>query len=139
MLLTKECDYGIRTIRSLADGEKKTIGEICEQERIPVPYAYKISKKLERAGLIKSLRGRNGGYQLDKSLHLFTLFDIIVAIDERLFIFKCLDDGNPCQFHSEEDPCAVHLELERLQMLLVQEMQLKTMREVLQREPSSSP
>jgi len=28
MLLTKECDYGIRVIRALADGTKKTVEAI---------------------------------------------------------------------------------------------------------------
>ena len=132
MVLTKECDYGVRIIRALSDGEKKMVKAICDMEYIPVPYAYKISKKLEHAGLLLSLRGRDGGYQLTKSLDAMTLYDIVTAVDENLFIFECLSDNNHCPFHQPGKPCTVHLELERLQALLVAEMQMKTMREVLQ-------
>ncbi|MCL2588544.1 MAG: Rrf2 family transcriptional regulator [Oscillospiraceae bacterium] len=133
-LLTRECDYGVRTIRALADGEKKTVGEICKIEDIPFQYTYKISKKLEHAGLLRSLRGRGGGYQLAKSLDTFTLFDIVIAIDERLFLNECLDKNKPCPRHTGDDPCAVHLELERLQNLLIAELQSKTIQEVMSQE-----
>jgi len=131
MLLTKECDYGVRIVRGLADGRKKTVNALCKKEQIPVPYAYKILKKLEQAGLLHSLRGRDGGYQLARSLDEMTLYNIFAAVDEQLFIFECLDDKKICPFHRPQEPCSVHLELERLQDVLIGEMRAKTMRQVL--------
>ncbi|MCL2409885.1 MAG: Rrf2 family transcriptional regulator [Oscillospiraceae bacterium] len=131
MLLTKECDYGMRIIRRLADGERKTVMSICNTEEIPVPYAYKITKKLEHAGLLQSLRGQNGGYQLAKSLDMITLYDIATAVDENCLVFACLAEGTLCPFHHADQPCAVHLEFKRIQDLLVSEMQAKTIGEVL--------
>ncbi|MCL2842620.1 MAG: Rrf2 family transcriptional regulator [Oscillospiraceae bacterium] len=131
MLLTKECDYGVRTIRALSSGEKKTVADICEVEWVPVPYAYKILKKLEHAGLVQSLRGREGGYQLTQSLDQFSLYDIVAAIDKNLLIFECLGDNSRCPFRRGEQPCAIHAEFERLQAALVAELQAKTMQEVL--------
>jgi len=133
MLLTKECDYGVRTIRALADGGKRAVTAICEMEQIPIPYAYKILKKLEHAGLVQGLRGRDGGYQLVKSLDAVTLYDVVMAVDERLLIFECLRDGTHCPLHRPGNPCGVHLEFERLQGLLVASMREKTMQEVLQK------
>ena len=130
MLITKECDYGVRIIRALSTGEKKTVEAICGEELIPEQYAYKIIKKLNRAGFVKSLRGRDGGYQLCKSLDTFTLYDIIVAIDENLFIFDCLREDKPCTRKEEMGSCAVHVELDRLQGLLGSEMQRKTVQQV---------
>ena len=131
MLLTKECDYGTRIIRALMDGEKRTVAAICDMEHIPVPYAYKILKKLEHAGLLQSLRGRDGGYRLAKPLEMITLYDIAIAVDENLLIFECLDNDKHCSFHRLDQPCAVHLEFERLQDCLVAEMRAKTMQEIL--------
>jgi len=135
MLLTKECDYGVRIIRALADGKKKTVATICEIERIPIPYAYKILKKLEYAGLLQARRGREGGYHLAKSLDVITLYDIVTAVDENLLIFECLSNHKHCPLHQPNKPCNVHLEFDRLQALLVAEMQAKTMCEVLQMPP----
>jgi len=131
MFLTKECDYSLRIIRALIGGRKKTVEEICDIEYIPHQYAYKILKKLQHAGFVQSIRGRDGGYRLDKPLDTFTIFDVVSAIDSNLFVFECLREGKECPRNLSERLCAVHLEFERIQKLLVGEMRMKTMSEVL--------
>jgi len=126
MFLTKECDYGLRIIRALASGEKITADEICAAEHIPGQFAYKILKKLERAGFIMSSRGREGGYWLVKSIDDVTIYDIVSAIDENLFINECLRDDRPCKRNPPEEPCAVHKEFERIQSTLVTELKKNT-------------
>jgi len=121
----------MRIIRRLADGERKIVTDICEVEKIPVHYAYKIMKKLEHAGLLNSLRGQHGGYQLTKPLDTITLYDVAVAVDENFLIFECVANDKLCSFHQADRPCAVHLEFNRLQCLLEGEMKAKTMQEVL--------
>jgi len=143
MLLTKECDYGVRIIRALSTDEKKTVEAICRAEYIPDKYAYKILKKLALAGFVRSLRGRDGGYQLSKTLDEFTIYDVVAAIDGNLFIFECLREDKYCPVKTNEGNCSVHLEFERLQTLLIDEMRAKTMREVLglalEEPPGASP
>ena len=131
MFLTKECDYGIRTIRALADGEKKTVESICVLEHIPVQYAYKILKKLERAGFVQSIRGRDGGYQLVKPLHQITLYGIVSAIDENLLLNECLLETSTCIRNDPNEPCTVHIELERIQEILIAEMQRHTVQDLV--------
>lgn len=131
MFLTKECDYGIRIIRALADGQKKTAEDICDIENIPGQFAYKILKKMERGGFLQSCRGRDGGYWLVKSLDDITIHDIITTIDEYLFINECLRDDRPCSRNPESSPCLVHHELERIQEQLVSELQRKSIKEVI--------
>ena len=124
MFLTKECDYGIRVIRALSNGRKKNVKEICDAEHVPGQYAYKILKKLERAGLVRSLRGRDGGYRLVKPLDTFFIHDIVTAIDENLFVFECLLDDRLCPLNPNRgDPCTIHIEYDRIQTALVAEMQ----------------
>ena len=62
MIITRETDYAIRILRSLADLQLKNIREISDEQMIPRQFAYKISKKLERAGFIEIIRGAQGGY-----------------------------------------------------------------------------
>ena len=137
MFLTKEGDYGIRIIRALASGEMKTVDAICACELIPGQYAYKILKKLERAGLVRSIRGRNGGYRLIKQLDKFNLYDIISAIDEQLFLNQCLKQDIECPRNNHDAPCAVHIEFEHLQKVLIDEMQKKNIVQVMQNTPST--
>jgi len=131
MYLTKECDYGLRIIRALADGEKTTAEEICAAENIPGQFAYKILKKLERAGYLQSSRGRDGGYWLVRPLNSFSIYDIVSSVDEILYINECLRDDRPCKRNHPDEPCAVHKELERVQKVLVDELSGKTILEVV--------
>ena len=134
MLLTKECDYGVRIIRALSDTRKKTVKTICETEYIPEKYAYKILKKLELAGFLQSIRGRDGGYLLIRPLDTFTLYDIVSAVDKNLYVFECLREDKTCPRNSLEDRCTVHVEFERIQKLLGDEMKSKTMDKVLDKK-----
>ena len=131
MLITKECDYGLRIIRTLGDYNKRTVQAICDIENIPYKYAYKILKKLQKSGIVKNKRGPNGGYILDKSLSTFSMYDVINAVDQRLFLFECLRHGADCNRNKADDPCKMHMELARLQELLVTQMKSKSIEDVL--------
>ena len=131
MMLTKECDYGLRIIRTLADKEKRTVQTICDIEHIPHKYAYKILKKLQKAGLVQNKRGPDGGYFLLKPINAFTMYDVISAVDDRLFLFECLINEAQCPRNTEDLPCTIHNELIRLQELLVNQMKSKTMEEII--------
>ncbi|MCL2151508.1 MAG: Rrf2 family transcriptional regulator [Oscillospiraceae bacterium] len=129
MFLTKECDYGIRIIRALADGQKRTAEEICAIESIPGQFAYKILKKMERGGFLQSCRGRDGGYWLVRSLDEISIHDIIETIDEYLYLNECLRDDRPCSRNPKSSPCGVHHELMRIQEKLIKELQQTSIRE----------
>jgi len=135
MLLTRECDYGVRVIRALAGKTKKTVDTIAEEELIPKKYAYKIIKKLERADFVKSIRGRNGGYIISKPLNTFTLLDIVAAVDANRHVNECIRDDSTCPFKDHPTRgCAVHGELMRIQKLIENELNSTTMAEILKKK-----
>ena len=131
MFITKECDYAIRVVRGLADGEIKAVKNVCEEEHIPHSFAYKILKKLEREGIVMSFRGNTGGYQLVKGLEELTLFEVVQAVDKRLFINECLEDGYVCSRNGACDRCMVHREFLRIQGILNEALQEKTIQEIV--------
>ena len=131
MFLTKECDYAIRVVRELADGEIKTTKTICDNEQIPVPFAYKILKKLENAGIISAHRGAAGGYRLAKKPDQISLFDIVNTVDENLFINECLKRDYICPNNTDGKNCGLHREFCRLQLLLINALSEKTISELI--------
>lgn len=132
MLLTRECDYGIRIIRALSCGTKKNIDVISDEEHIPQKYAYKIIKKMVRAGLVSSMRGRIGGYNLNKPLTEFNLYDIVVAIGDDRYIKDCLKPDFVCPFRENPDNmCTVHGEIASVQDIIMVALCKKTMAEIL--------
>ena len=122
MFITREADYAIRTIRALSSGQKMNIAAICEQEKIPRQFAYKILKKLNQAEIVSIIRGVNGGYLLTADLDTLSLYDIIFAIDEDLFITKCTDNAYDCEQNPGKENCRVHQEFVRIQEVLTKEL-----------------
>ena len=53
MFITRECDYAVRVLRALAGETRLSVNEICDREAITAPFAYKILKKLQKAGIVK--------------------------------------------------------------------------------------
>jgi len=119
MFLTKECDYAIRVVRALSDYEKKTVKMVCDIEHVPFNFAYKILKKLERADIVISVRGALGGYQLSRKLDNLTIFDIISAVNDNLFINECLKPGHECPHNAGGNRCNVHIKLADIQDNLI--------------------
>jgi len=130
-MLTKECDYGIRIMRYLADNQRKTVEAISTAEYIPHQYAYKILKKLEKAEFVKGMRGRDGGYRLAKPLDSFTIYDIVTSIDRNLFVNECLREKHSCPHNKKSNSCTLHVEFRRIQEIFVAEMQRNTMQEII--------
>ena len=134
MILNRECDYSLRVFRSLANGDKKTVEEICQDESIPEPFAYKLLKKLEKSGFLKSFRGRGGGYQLKKELHTFTILDVIRTINPNLYFFECLRKEDECPNKTGKNPCKIHDFLKETQNVLTNQITSLTLHDILQQE-----
>ena len=136
MFLTKEIDYAVRVVRALAGGDRKTVEFVANKEHMPHQYAYKILKKLEKVGFVQGVRGREGGYYLAKPLEELTLLDIAASIGKPLVLNQCLRDGEfgACPNKGAHPQCTVHIELGRIQDVLVKELQKKNMKEVLARK-----
>jgi len=99
-------------------------------ENIPLQFAYKILKKMERAGIVISRRGAAGGYRLSKPPESFTLFNVVNAIDERLFINDCLQPGFTCSRNMGGNNCNVHGEFTRIQRVLMDALSEKTIKDL---------
>lgn len=131
MLITRECDYGVRIVRALASGDKICVHQICEQEDLTPAFVYKILKKLEKKEIVKSFRGSNGGYALKKSIRELTLLDIYFAVEPEFYMIECMNPKKPCIHNQADSGCAVHKELERIQMLLLTELKAHSIAEIM--------
>lgn len=131
MLFTRECDYAIRMIRALSSEEAISVPKICQMEHLPSAMAYKIARKLEKSGLLKSYRGSAGGYALARSLSSISLYDICKIISPDILTFECMKKGHYCPMNRSDAPCKVHDEFSRLQKILIQELKGKSMADIL--------
>ncbi len=122
MLITRECDYAIRIIRALSSGDIMNVPTICVKESLTSAITYKMARKLEKAGLIKSYRGSAGGYALNCDLERTTLYDILTVIDSKMLLIECMQSGYDCSVNQPKHPCLAHREFLRIQMNLNKEL-----------------
>lgn len=122
MLFTRECDYAVRIVRALSGGGIASVQDISAREDISVSITYKITRKLEKAGLLESYRGSNGGYALKVPLESLTLYDVFTVIDPDLLITECAGHSHTCSRNTGEHTCQVHREFCRLQNLMMEEL-----------------
>lgn len=129
MLITRRSDYAMRICRILQDEKVHNVREICEKEEIPRAFAYKILRELEMADLVKSERGNQGGYYLNKSLRDLTIYDIVSVTEGDLAILHCMREE--CSRNTTDIPCKVHMEIQRIQQILIDEMKSKSLAEII--------
>mgnify|MGYP003609665776 CR=1 FL=1 len=129
MLITKRSDYALRICRALKDGRTHNVREICENEGVPKAFAYKIIREMEQNGIVNSERGNKGGYFLKKSLDELTMYDIIKVTEEDIAIVHCMKDE--CERNTNDIPCKMHVEMERIQGVLESQLKDKTISDIL--------
>ena len=130
MLISRETDYALRILRSLLDGERKPVGDISKAEMIPQQFAYKIIKKLSRAGLVAITRGADGGCHLSCNLDAVSLFDLMVAMEERCAVNACMDPSYQCPRKAHHG-CIVHGQLAAIQQNLDNELRSHSLKKLL--------
>lgn len=133
MLITKETDYALRILRALANGELLTTAVLAQGEQIPKQFAYKILKKLEKAGFIRILRGADGGCVLTADLEKFTLYQLMQAMEEDSAVSTCIKPDYKCLWRSAHGgrTCLTHLQLLAIQEKLDRELDSHSLREIL--------
>jgi Rrf2 family protein len=87
MRISAKAEYACVAMLELAanyrDPQPVRIKAIAEAQGIPQRFLVQILLQLKTAGLVSSVRGAAGGYQLARPPESVTLADIIGAIDER--------------------------------------------------------
>ena len=131
MFITRESDYAMRVVRALIGETRLSVSDICEREAITAPFAYKILKKLQNAGIVKGYRGVRGGYALKKDPAELTLYDIYTAIDSDMSIIECLNGRCECTRNGQDGiPCYAHDELKDIQNELWAMLRRKSMEDL---------
>jgi len=91
--ISKKSQYGLRAMVCIASFSGKN--QICstkmisEKEIIPFDFLEKIISKLEKAGLVKSKKGIQGGYFLAKPAKKISVEDIVSALEGKNPLVDC--------------------------------------------------
>ena len=87
MHLTMSTDYAIRIIVYLSDRKYLASSrELSKNLNIPQSYVFKVLRALQKAGLVKSCSGVDGGFELLKRPEHIMLFDVMEATETTMKI-----------------------------------------------------
>lgn len=109
-MFSKSCEYGIRAAiyiatQSLQD-KRVSLVEIAEEIDSPKPFTAKILQQLAKAQIITSIKGKTGGYEIDKAkMKDITLSQIVACIDGEDIYNMC---GLGLRHCSASHPCPLH-------------------------------
>jgi Rrf2 family protein len=87
VIVSAKTEYACVAMLELAvrhgSGEPVRIRDIADQHGIPSRFLVQILLQLKTAGLVTSLRGASGGYQLAKAPNEITLGDVMAVVDSQ--------------------------------------------------------
>ncbi|MBE5783208.1 MAG: Rrf2 family transcriptional regulator [Clostridiales bacterium] len=94
MKLSTKGKYGLYAMVYLAqhDGEGPQSLRAIAELGLPEQYLEQLLGNLRRAGLVKTVRGAQGGYHLSRSPEEITMRDIIEAMEGPLSLSECVGE-----------------------------------------------
>ena len=92
MRLNQASDFALRVLMFVAANETELsrIDDISKRYNISRAHLMKIVNKLARAGLLQTLRGRNGGLRLSLPPEEIRIGDVARAIEEDFALVECM-------------------------------------------------
>lgn len=107
MKLTTKGRYAVTAMLDLAlryESGSVTLSDIAGRQGISLSYLEQLFAKVRRGGLVESVRGPGGGYNLAMPPSKISIAQIIVAINENIDATRCGGERN-CQ---DDQPCLTH-------------------------------
>ncbi|HYT58804.1 MAG TPA: Rrf2 family transcriptional regulator [Haliangiales bacterium] len=96
MKLSVKSDYAARAVLGLArhwpDGGARRVEELAAEQGVPANYLVQILIELKANRIVKSQRGKEGGYLLARSPAEISLGDILRAVHGQVFDSTGLSD-----------------------------------------------
>ena len=96
MNVTSKGRYALRVMLDLARHREDgyiSLKTIAERTDCSMKYLEMIVSHLKKAKLVDSIRGKEGGYKLCKSLEEYTVGEILRCIEDNLAPVSCIKDG----------------------------------------------
>lgn len=108
MQLTRAADYAVRVMVHLAtlhEQSRSLLPDLARATDAPESFLSKVLQSLSRAGLIKSRRGKAGGFAILPRGRFATMREVVEAIDGPIALNVCLNGGRDCD---RKPTCPAH-------------------------------
>ncbi|MBW3096176.1 iron-responsive transcriptional regulator RirA [Pseudohoeflea coraliihabitans] len=93
MRLTRQTNYAIRILMYCAanEGQLSRIADIAKAYSVSELFLFKILQPLTKAGLVETVRGRNGGIRLGQAAGDISLVDVVTVTEDNFAMAECFE------------------------------------------------
>lgn len=133
MKISTKGRYGLRAILDVALNEHAgpvTIHSISERQNLSERYLEQLLITLKQNGLIKSIRGFQGGYILSREPGNITVGDTIRALEGPISPVDCVSDSNPASC-SRAELCVTKIVWDDLKNAMVKVLDSYTLADLM--------
>lgn len=96
MMISTKGRYALRVMIDLAQNGNEnyvSLKDVAQRQNISMKYLEMIVSNLNKAHLVKSLRGKSGGYKLTKTSSEYTIGEILKSTEGSLAPVMCLEEN----------------------------------------------
>jgi Rrf2 family protein len=136
--LSRKARYALRALYALANDESNgpvLIADLAERERIPHKFLELILLELRNAGILRSKKGKGGGYALARPPREVTLGQIIRVVDGPLAPIPCVSERAyvRCEECVSEESCGTRMVMKEVRDAIAKILDGTTLADVCER------
>ena len=139
MKLTSKGRYAVMALADLAKFNSVnpvSLRDISLRQSISLVFLEQIFAKLKRHNIVKSIRGSNGGYILNKQPIEIKLADILNAVDEEVKTVQCKKESKKgC--NNKTSKCITHNLWDELEIHINQFFEQKNLKDLISNSSES--
>lgn len=97
--IPKQVEYALMALADMQaanPGQLFSVRELCDRHQVPFDVMSKTMQRLGRAGILRSVQGAQGGYQIIKDLSKISLLDLMESVLGEVAAVNCLKKGVCC-------------------------------------------
>ncbi len=137
-MISKKTKYGLQSLLFLARAYQQgdvLIGVLAKEEKIPQKFLEAILLQLKNHGLLRSKKGKGGGYRLNRPPQEITLGQVIRILEGPIAPVSCVSQTayQPCLECKDEASCAIRLVMQDVRDAISNVLDKTTLGDMLKR------
>jgi Rrf2 family protein len=136
-VLTKKAKYALNALVFIAENQLNglvTSERIAQHTQLSRKFLETILNDLKKQGILSSIKGKQGGYQLQKPPQDIHLVEIIRLFDGAIGLIPCATHQffQPCKECKDVETCRIRFTFKELRDLNVEFLKNKTLKHLIQ-------
>lgn len=132
-LINRDADYAVKALLAVAGrgGGTVSVTDLTAELGVPGPYLRKIMQTLARRGVVRSAKGRGGGFVLARPAARIAVADVIRAFQGPISLHDCLFKKKLCP---DVSTCPLRTSIGRLERKLVRDLEAMSIASILRQK-----